>query len=103
MPITHALSEIPLVSVLMPVYNHERFIVQAIESALAQAADYPPERFEIVLVNDGSTDGTAELIRPFEDRIRAIHKPNGGVLSTVNRLLEEARGELICFLAGDDF
>jgi hypothetical protein len=96
-------SELPLVSVLMPVYNHERFIVEAIESALEQGRDYPRERLDIVLVDDGSTDGTPELIAPFADRIRAIRKPNGGALSTVNRLLEEARGELICFLAGDDF
>jgi glycosyltransferase involved in cell wall biosynthesis len=87
----------------MPVYNHERFIVEAIESALAQGRDYPRERLDIVLVDDGSTDATPELIAPFADRIRAIRKPNGGALSTVNRLLEEARGELVCFLSGDDF
>ena len=97
------MSELPLVSVLMPVYNHERFILEAIESALAQGRDYPPERLDIVLVDDGSTDSTPELIAPHAQRIRSIRKPNGGALSTVNRLLEEARGELICFLAGDDF
>lgn len=97
------MSEHPLVSVLMPVYNHERFIVEAIESALAQGRDYPPECLDIVLVDDGSTDSTPELIAPYGDRICSIRKPNGGALSTVNRLLEEARGELICFLAGDDF
>jgi Glycosyl transferase family 2 len=96
-------SEQPLVSVLMPVYNHERFVVEAIESALAQGRDYPAERLDIVLVDDGSTDSTPELIAPYAARIRSIRKPNGGALSTVNRLLEEARGELICFLAGDDF
>jgi hypothetical protein len=93
----------PLVSVLMPVYNHERFVVEAIESALAQARDYPQECLDIVLVDDGSTDATPELIAPYADRLRAIRKPNGGALSTVNRLLEEARGELVCFLAGDDY
>lgn len=96
------MSELPLVSVLMPVYNHERFILEAIESALAQGRDYPPERLDIVLVDDGSTDCTPELIAPYAQCIRSIRKPNGGALSTVNRLLEEARGELICFLAGDD-
>jgi glycosyltransferase involved in cell wall biosynthesis len=96
------MTDLPLVSVLMPVYNHERFVVEAIHSALEQGRDYPPERLDIVLVDDGSTDATPTLIEPYGDRIRAIRKPNGGVLSTVNRLLEEARGELICFLAGDD-
>lgn len=97
------MTELPLVSVLMPVYNHERFVVEAIESALAQGLGYPPELLDIVLVDDGSTDATPELVAPYADRIRAIRKPNGGALSTVNRLLEEARGELVCFLAGDDF
>ncbi|HEY7933615.1 MAG TPA: glycosyltransferase [Solirubrobacteraceae bacterium] len=97
------MTEPPLVSVLMPVYNHERFVVQAIESALAQQQDYPASCLDIVLVDDGSTDATPELIAPYGDRITVIRKPNGGALSTVNRLLQEARGELICFLAGDDF
>ena len=96
------MTEEPLVSILMPVYNHERFIVEAIESALQQGDDYPPGSLEVVLVDDGSTDATPELIAPYRERIRAIRKPNGGVLSTVNRLLAEARGELLCFLAGDD-
>jgi glycosyltransferase involved in cell wall biosynthesis len=95
-------SDPPLVSVLMPVYNHERFVVEAIESALAQGLDHPPERLDVVLVDDGSTDATPGLVERYADRIRVIHKPNGGALSTVNRLLQEARGELICFLAGDD-
>jgi glycosyltransferase involved in cell wall biosynthesis len=96
-------TQLPIVSVLIGVYNHERFIVEAIESALLQRRDYPADRLEFVLVDDGSTDATPHLIAPYADRIRAIRKPNGGLLSTTNRLLEEARGEFLCFLSGDDF
>jgi hypothetical protein len=95
-------TELPVVSCLMTAYNHERWIVEAIESALVQARDYPADRLDIVLVDDGSTDATPELVEPYRDRLRYIRKPNGGVLSTVNRALEEARGELFCFLSGDD-
>jgi glycosyltransferase involved in cell wall biosynthesis len=93
---------LPVVSCLITVYNHERWIVDAIDSALAQADDYPADKLDIVLVDDGSTDATPELVARYRGRIRAVRKPNGGVLSTVNRALELARGELFCFLSGDD-
>lgn len=94
--------KLPVVSILIPTYNHERFIGHAIESALAQSDDYPAELLDIVLVDDGSTDATPEIVARYADRIRAIRKPNGGTLSTVDRLLQEARGELSCCLSGDD-
>jgi len=92
----------PLVSCLLTAYNHERFVVEAVESALVQLRDFPPGCIELLLVDDGSTDGTPERLAPYADRIRIIRKPNGGLLSTATRALEEARGELFCYLSCDD-
>ena len=64
------------VSVLIDTYNHERFIEQAIVSALEQ--DFPAGEREIIVVDDGSTDSTAEVARKFEPHVSLIHKPNGG-------------------------
>ena len=90
----------PVVSIVMATYNFERFLARAIDSALAQ--DYPAEALDIVVVDDGSTDSTPEVVRPYLDRVRYIRKPNGGLLTTVNRGLAEARGEFISLLSGDD-
>jgi hypothetical protein len=84
----------------MATYNFERFVARAIESVLAQ--DYPPEALELIVVDDGSIDSTPEVVKPYLDRIRYIRKPNGGLLSTMNRGIAEARGELICLFSGDD-
>jgi alpha-1,6-rhamnosyltransferase len=65
----------PFVSVLIDTYNHERFIEQAIVSALEQ--DFPAGEREIIVVDDGSTDSTAEITRKFEQHVRLIRKPNG--------------------------
>lgn len=90
----------PLVSCIIPTYNYAHFVTQAVESALAQ--DYPAQSLEIIVVDDGSTDNTQEVLRPYLDRIRYIYKPNGGVVSAVNRGLQEARGEFIALLSADD-
>ena len=73
---------IPHVSVLIDTYNHERFIERAITSVLEQ--DLPMGDFEILVVDDGSTDRTPELVRRFEPRVRLIRKPNGGQASAFN-------------------
>jgi hypothetical protein len=93
-------SHTPVVSIVMATYNFERFLARAIESALAQ--EYPADALDIVIVDDGSTDATPQVVRPYLDRVRYIRKPNGGLLSTVNRGLAEARGEFISLLSGDD-
>lgn len=90
----------PVVSIVMATYNFERFLARAIESALAQ--DYPADALDIVVIDDGSTDSTPEVVRPYLDRVRYIRKENGGLLTTVNRGLAEARGEFISLLSGDD-
>lgn len=91
----------PAITALIDTYNHERFIEQAIESALRQ--DFPASEMEILIVDDGSTDRTPELVRKFGPRVRLIRKTNGGQASAFNAGIPEARGEIIAFLDGDDW
>lgn len=88
-------------SVLIDTYNHERFIEKAIVSVLEQ--DFPAEEREIIVVDDGSTDRTAEIVRRFEPRVRLLRKRNGGQASAFNAGIPECRGEIIVFLDGDDW
>lgn len=84
----------------MAAYNAEKYIKQAISSILNQSF----EDFELLIVNDGSTDQTVAAVRSFDDpRIRLIHnESNQGLVFTRNRVLEEARGEFIAVLDSDD-
>src|ERR1700731_4007134 len=91
----------PHVSVLIDTYNHERFIAQAIMSVLEQ--DMPMANVEIVVVDDGSTDRTPEIVRGFEPRVRLIRKTNGGQASAFNTGIPECHGDVIAFLDGDDW
>jgi len=86
-------------SIIIPLYNKERQIARTLDSVLAQSvAD-----FEVIVVDDGSKDGSAEIVKGYSDpRIRYIKKENGGVSSARNRGIQEARGEWILFLDGDD-
>jgi len=91
----------PRVSVLMPVFNGGRYLAQAIESVQAQSFD----DFELIIVDDGSTDGSAEKIADFaarDRRIRAYWKDNSGISQTLNRGIAEARGDWIARLDADD-
>jgi hypothetical protein len=89
------------VSVLIDTYNHERFIEQAIVSALEQ--DFPNSEREIIVVDDGSTDRTPEIVKKFEPRLRLLRKENGGQASAFNAGIPECKGEIIAFLDGDDW
>ena len=89
------------VTVLIDTYNHERFIERAITSVLEQ--DMPLDDVEILVVDDGSTDRTPELVRRFEPRVRYLRKPNGGQASAFNFGFAQARGEIIATLDGDDW
>ncbi|HLZ12602.1 MAG TPA: glycosyltransferase [Candidatus Acidoferrum sp.] len=91
----------PYVSVLIDTYNHEKFIERAIVSALEQ--DFPTEEFEIFVVDDGSTDRTAELVKKFAPRVTHIAKQNGGQASAFNAGIPQCRGEIVAFLDGDDW
>jgi glycosyltransferase involved in cell wall biosynthesis len=88
-------------SVLIDTYNHERFIEQAIVSVLEQ--DFPAADREIIVVDDGSTDGTPEIVKKFEPRVRLLRKENGGQASAFNAGIPECKGEIIAFLDGDDW
>jgi glycosyltransferase involved in cell wall biosynthesis len=84
---------------LIPCFNAERWIAQAIESALAQTW---PEK-EVIVVDDGSTDRSLEVIREYDGRIRWISGPNQGSNATRNRLLKLAQGQWLQYLDADDY
>lgn len=86
------------VSTIIPVYNGAETIARAIDSALAQ--DF--EGQEIIVVNDGSTDDTAEILARYRDRIRAIHQQNRGVSAARNAGAKIAYGKYLAFLDADD-
>ncbi len=91
------------VTCVVTAYNHERFVAEAVDSALSQ--DYPAELLDVVVVNDGSTDGTrAALDARFGDepRVTLIHQDNQGFVPAMNRAIGAATGELIAILDGDD-
>ena len=91
----------PYVSVLIDTYNHERFIEQAITSVLEQ--DFPANDREVIVIDDGSTDRTGEIVRKFMPSVCYIYKQNGGQASAFNAGIPECRGELVSFLDGDDW
>jgi glycosyltransferase involved in cell wall biosynthesis len=90
-------SENPLVSVVIPAYNAERYLGEAIESVLAQT--YEP--VETIVVDDGSADRTAEIARSYDD-VTVIAQENGGPAAARNRGFAACNGELVAFLDADD-
>jgi glycosyltransferase involved in cell wall biosynthesis len=89
----------PLVSVVIPAYNAAWCVGKAIDSVLAQ--DF--QDFEVIVVNDGSTDDTAAVLAGYGDAIRVVHQANGGMSSARNAGISASRGELIAFLDSDDW
>ena len=100
-PISVLSENVPDVSVLIDTYNHERFIEKAIHSVLEQ--DFPVAEREIIVVDDGSTDRTPQIVQRFEPNLRYIGKENGGQASAFNVGIPECRGKIIAFLDGDDY
>ena len=92
----------PTVSVIMPSYNHSRFIKDAIQSVLNQTF----EDFELIIIDDGSFDDSQEIIQEFaeiDSRVKPIfHKKNMGIARTLNDGLKSSKGEFITFIASDD-
>lgn len=91
----------PLVTVLIDTYNYGHFIEQAIESVLSQ--EFFADQTEILVVDDGSTDDTAERVSRFASRVFYFHKPNGGQASAFAFGLSKARGEIVALLDADDY
>ncbi|MGC4083750.1 MAG: glycosyltransferase family A protein [Vicinamibacterales bacterium] len=94
-----ALNAQPLVSIVVLNYNYGRYLTEAVESALSQT--YPA--IEVVVVDDGSTDESAEVLARYEGRVTICRKRNGGMVSAMNRGFAESRGDVIVFLDADDF
>lgn len=88
----------PLVSVVIPAYNCDRYITTAIDSVLAQTY----QNVEIIVVDDGSSDSTPTILRQYGNRIRAVRQPNRGVAIARNHGISLAQGEWIAFLDADD-
>lgn len=88
----------PSISVIIPVFNGERYLGEAIESILAQT--WPSS--EIIVVDDGSTDGTSKVARQFGDRVKYQRHPHSGVAAARNHGLAAARCDWIAFLDADD-
>lgn len=91
----------PVITVLIIAYNYGRFIEEAIDSVLAQ--EFPADQMEILVVDDGSTDDTAERVRKYGARVEYLYKANGGQASALNLGMARARGEIVTFLDADDF
>ena len=97
MPRRESVNE-PLVSCIVPVFNGERYLAEALDSVLTQTY----RRLESIVVNDGSTDGTSEVIAQFGARIRCVEQPNSGLAAARNRGIAAAAGDFIAFLDADD-
>ncbi len=90
---------IPLVSVVIPSYNHERYIGKAVQSVLASSV----EQLEVIVVDDGSADDSVQIVKSIQDpRIRVLEQTNKGAHAAINRGVEMAAGEWVAILNSDD-
>ncbi|MBW2974638.1 glycosyltransferase [Candidatus Woesearchaeota archaeon] len=101
-----SLSRFPFISVLIPAFNEEDTIIPSLESVIN--IDYPPDKFEIIIINDGSTDKTGEKASKFikenkKFNIRVINQKNQGKAQSLNNALKTAKGEFFACLDADSF
>ena len=92
------MTDSPRISVVVPVYNTERFLAEAIDSVLSQGAD----SLEVLVVDDGSTDGSASVAERFGSPVRVIRQANAGPAAARNRGIAAARADYLAFLDADD-
>ncbi len=90
-------NDTPLITTIIPMHNAEKYIAEAIESALDQG----DPSLEILVIDDGSTDRSAEIVEQYAD-VTMLHQENAGLGATLNRGIELANGELLAFLDADD-
>lgn len=91
-----------ILSVIVPVYNVEKYLQECVDSILAQDV----EDMEVILVDDGATDGSGKICNEYAEkdkRVTVIHKENGGVSTARNAGLDIARGKYITFVDSDDY
>src|SRR5450631_4327314 len=91
-------AERPLVSIVVPAFNAARFLAAAIDSVLEQR--YSP--FEVIVVDDGSTDATPTILAEYGHRIRVLRRDHGGLAAARNAGMQLARGSLIALMDADD-
>ena len=88
-----------LITVIIPTYNCDRYILEAIQSVLMQEDCH----YEVLVIDDGSTDSTQQLLEPLQDKIRYFKQNNQGVAAARNHGLAQAKGSLVAFLDADDY
>lgn len=89
----------PTVSIVIPTYNCERYIAETLGSIVHQTV----QDWEVIVIDDGSTDDTVKIATGFDPRVRVIQQRNAGVCVARNRGFEESRGRFLCFLDHDDY
>lgn len=89
---------LPKVSIIIPVYNGEKYVKAAIKSALNQSY----KNIEVIVINDGSTDNTEKILKTFGDKIKYFNKENGGVSSALNLGIKKMKGDYFSWLSHDD-
>ena len=90
--------QVPLVSCVIPVWNGEKYLGEAIQSVLDQTYS----NIELVIVDDGSTDGTPDVIASFTNRVTSIRQEQSGPAAARNTGISASKGEIVAFLDSDD-